>query len=159
MLLESFLENSAERFPEKCAAVAGNRRITYAALERDANRLAHGLLKDAGVERGDRVVIFLDNGIEAALAIFATLKAGAVFIVMNATSKAPNIRYVVDNARAALLVTDVRKLSLLKESLEDARSLKSIIVIDADGSEAAVGAGARVPRLSLSSLLDAHSIR
>ena len=54
MLVDSFLEASAERSPDKIALVCGDRRFRYSELELRANRLAHALRR-AGVERGDRV--------------------------------------------------------------------------------------------------------
>ena len=75
MQLEEFLDLSADRFPDKVALVAGTQRLTYRVLEEQANRLAHSLT-ELGVERGDRVAIYLENSVEAVLSIFATLKAG-----------------------------------------------------------------------------------
>ena len=86
MQLESFLERSARRWPHKTAVVCGNDRVTYAQLEASANRLAHGLI-EWGVERGDRVVIHVENSVDAVVSLFAVLKAGAVFLVVNPTTK------------------------------------------------------------------------
>ncbi len=77
MQVERFLEDAAKRFPDKTALVCGERRLRYAELEAESNRLAHGLI-DLGVERGDRVAVYLDNSVEAVVSIFAVLKAGAV---------------------------------------------------------------------------------
>ena len=60
MQLESFLQRSAERFPDKTALVSGPRRMTYAEYDAASNRLAHALIA-CGVSRGDRVAIMLDN--------------------------------------------------------------------------------------------------
>src|SRR5262245_52185117 len=78
MRVESFLTDSAKRFPEKVALVAGNERLTYAELDRRSDRLAAALAR-AGIARHDRVIVFMDNCWEAVVAIFAVLKAGAVF--------------------------------------------------------------------------------
>ena len=43
MQVERFLEESAQRFPEKIALVSGDRRVTYRAIDEDANRLARSL--------------------------------------------------------------------------------------------------------------------
>ena len=75
MLVESFLEASARRSPDKIALVCGERRYRYDELEQWANRLARAL-QEVGVERGDRVLIQLDNSPEAVVSLFAALKAG-----------------------------------------------------------------------------------
>ena len=102
MQVEQFLENSARLYPDKVALVHGNERLTYREIDREANRLAHALI-EAGVKRGDRVVTFVPNSVEAVLSIFATLKAGAVFVVLNATTKPDKLIYILNNWTFQLL--------------------------------------------------------
>src|SRR5690242_20284199 len=87
VLVQQLLECSAERTPDQVAVVAGDRRATYAEIDRAANQLAHALRAN-GVQRGDRVVIVLDNSVEAVVSIFGTLKADAVFVALHPTTKA-----------------------------------------------------------------------
>ena len=110
MQVEAFLENSAQKTPDKIALICGPRRLTYREVEEGANRLAHSLLAE-GIERGDRVAVYLDNSVEAVLAIFAILKAGGVFLVINPTTKADKLGYILNNCRARGLITDPPKLA------------------------------------------------
>ena len=105
MLVEQFLEISAQLHPEKTALICGDERFTYWQIEEQANRLANAFIA-AGVQRGDRVVIFLPNSVEAVLAIFATLKAGAVFVVVNSTTKTDKLVYILNNCRASAMVVN-----------------------------------------------------
>ena len=59
-MLDWFLRASAERLADKECLVFGNRRWSYGEVDRDVDRAAHAL-RAAGVERGDRVGIYLDN--------------------------------------------------------------------------------------------------
>lgn len=127
MQLEAFLEDSARRFPDKVALVCGNRRWTYAALEQSANRLAHGLLA-RGVARGDRVAICLENGFEAVVAVFAILKVGAVFLMVNPTTKHDKLATVLNNSRAIALIVSGRKLADLGAIREQIPSRSTVIV-------------------------------
>jgi acyl-CoA synthetase (AMP-forming)/AMP-acid ligase II len=86
MLVQDFLQNSAERFPDKTALVCDGQRLIYAGIEARANRLAHALIAH-GVQRGDRVAVYLPNSVEAVIAIFGILKAAGVFVVVNHTTK------------------------------------------------------------------------
>ncbi len=86
MLVHEFLEHSAARLPDKVALVHGEHRLTYCQIDALANRLAHALIAQ-GVSRGDRVAIHLPNSVEAVVAIFATLKAGGVFVMVNSSTK------------------------------------------------------------------------
>jgi amino acid adenylation domain-containing protein len=111
--VEQFLENSAQQRPHKVAVVCGGQRLTYAQVDQAANRLANGLIA-AGVRRGDRVAVYLENTIETVVGIFATLKAGGVFMVINPTTKADKLSFILNNSRAAALLTDVRRSPMLQ---------------------------------------------
>ena len=108
MQLESFLEESARRFPDKTALIFDRQRIKYSEIETRCNRLAHAMV-ERGLRPGDRVAIWLENSPEVVIALFAALKAGAVFLVLNSTAKAEKIEYVLNNSRARVLVTDCRR--------------------------------------------------
>ncbi len=104
MQIEEFLENSARLHPNKVALICKDERLTYRQLEERANQLAYALI-EAGVQRGDRVVTFLPNSVEAVVSIFATLKAGAVFSVLNPTTKPDKLTYILNNCRASAMIT------------------------------------------------------
>jgi len=128
MQLETFLEQSAARFPDKAALVCGKRRLTYAELERSANQLAHALI-DQGVQRGDRVAIHLENSVEAVIAVFAVLKAGAVFLMVNSTTKCEKLAYILNDCRAAALFLPAGKLADLADSGHATPHLRTVITV------------------------------
>lgn len=125
MQIEQFLENSAQHFPEKTALVFGKRRLTYSEIDLQCNRLAHALI-DGGIQRGDRVAVYLDNSIETVISVFAILKAGAVFLVVNSTTKADKVNYILNNCRATGLVTHANKLQELSSCWAETPHLKSV---------------------------------
>lgn len=131
MQLEAFLEQSAQRFPDKVALICGNGRWTYAQLDRAANQLAHGLVAH-GVNRSDRVAICLDNSFEAVVAVFAVLKAGAVFLMVNPTTKTGKLAYILNNSRAVALISSGRKLAGLSDVWPQTPHLKSVIAVGPD---------------------------
>lgn len=85
-LIHHFLEQSAERFPDKTALIHGDVRPTYAEINAGANHLAHWLI-DQGVSGGDRVVLLLENSLEYVLSYYGVLKAGAVAVPMSTDIK------------------------------------------------------------------------
>ncbi len=107
MLVQDFLHASAERAPDKVALVCDGQRLTYAQIDDMTNRLAQALLAH-GVNRDDRVAVYLGNGVEAVVSLFAVLKAGAAFVVINHTTKRDKLLYILNNCRAAALVLDAR---------------------------------------------------
>jgi len=125
--VEEFLERTARQFPDKTALVCGDRRLTYGQVEEQCNRLAHALIGE-GVRPGDRVAIYLDNSVEAVLSVFAILKAGAVFLVVNPTTKADKLAYILNNCRASALVTDSRRLPGIQDGAAQTPHLKTVFV-------------------------------
>jgi len=109
MRIERFLSQSAQRFPDKTALIAGPVRLSYAQFDAQATALA-AALQGLGVKRNDRVLVFMDNIAEAALAIFAVLKAGATFSPINSSTKADKLAYVIGNCRPVAILAQ-RKLA------------------------------------------------
>ncbi|MGV8841118.1 MAG: class I adenylate-forming enzyme family protein [Bauldia sp.] len=122
MRVERFLRDSAKRFPAKEALVAGGRRLSFAEVDAMSDSLAATLLAQ-GAERGDRVVVFMDNCWEAVVAVFATLKAGCVFSPINPTTKADKLAYVINDCRAVAVVTQDRLAPIAAAAIAQAPSV------------------------------------
>jgi len=146
MLLESFLERSAERLPQKVALVCGERRVTYADLDRRANALAHALVA-GGVARGDRVLVWMGSREEAAIAIFAVLKAGAAFSAVHPTTKPAQVRHLLHDCGARALVAGAERSLALHEATQGADALR-LVVLAGDPDAALEIDGPRVLRLA-----------
>jgi len=71
-------------------------------LERAAS--LGGLFRSRGVEPGDRVAILLDRGLDATMAVYATLWAGACYVPVDRSSPVQRMRYVVQAAGCRLVV-------------------------------------------------------
>lgn len=127
MQVEEFLEYSAKISAEKTALICGGRHWTYAQIEELANRLAHALIR-RGVQRWDRVAIYAGNSAETVVAIFAVLKARAVFVLVNPTTKAEKLCYILNNCRAVCLITTDRLLPTVMDKLTEVPLLKSVFV-------------------------------
>jgi amino acid adenylation domain-containing protein len=123
------LEASAARLPAKVALVCGDRRLTYARIDECANRLATALLEH-GIRRGDRVVLCLKNCVEAVIAIFATLKAGATFVPVNRTTKDEKLAFILNNCRATVLFCEDGEQTqrLGSRLLDEVPSLKLLVI-------------------------------
>jgi long-chain acyl-CoA synthetase len=133
MLVEELLEQSARCFPDKTALITEEERFTYLEIEQQANSLAHALV-NAGIKRGDRVVIVLPNSVEAVLAIFAILKADAAFVELHYTTKSDKLAYVLNNCRASAIVIAASKLDSDNRWLGDTPYLRSAFVVNAQAS-------------------------
>jgi long-chain acyl-CoA synthetase len=136
LLLSTFLERNAARYPDKTALVCGNWRWTYGELEAQSNRFANALIA-AGLERRDRVAICLENSAEAVISIFAILKAGGVFLGIHPSTKPEKLAYVLNDCRARALVTTAATLDALRASAVPTPHLVTAYVADQVVSEAA----------------------
>ena len=127
MRVESFLLESARRFPAKTALVAGPERLSYEELaERAAAFASH--LAAKGIQRGDRVVIFLHNSPEAVIAIFGALLAGGIFSVVNPATKSDKLAYILNHCTAKVLVTEPRLAAIAHAAHERAPAVTATIV-------------------------------
>jgi amino acid adenylation domain-containing protein len=138
MRVEEFLRASAVRYPDKTAIVAGGRRLSYAEFDDLSDRLAASL-EAHGIRRGDRVLVFMDNCWEAAVSIFAALKAGAVFSPINPSTKADKLGFVMRNCRASAVLTQAKLAGATAAAIGDAPSVQ-LVVVAGDAGEALPGA-------------------
>lgn len=144
MRVESFLTRSAARLPDKTALVVGEKRLSFAELDNLSSRLAAGLVAQ-GVGRDDRVLVFLDNGWEAAVAIFAVLKAGATFSPINPSTKPDKLAFIAGNCQGRVIITQARLLPMVAEARNEGAEFRAVI---------SAGVGATVPdAVPLESLL------
>ncbi|HEX4926859.1 MAG TPA: AMP-binding protein [Burkholderiales bacterium] len=134
MRVERFLWDAARRAPEKTAIVCGEERPTYAELAARAAGLAREL-QCRGVRRGDRVVVFLHNSPAVVVAVFGVLAAGAVFSVVNPGTKTDKLAYILNNARAAALITEPRLAGTAREAAARAPSVKSLLTTPLEFSD------------------------
>ena len=140
LLVHQFLEHSATRTPDKTALVCDGQRLTYTQIDAMANRLAHAL-REQGVQRGDRVILYLHNSVELVVGIFAAMKADGVFVVINATTKIDKLLYAVRNSRAAAIVLPATQLDTAATILEGADSVKFAVLTGKPGRQEPPTAG------------------
>ena len=135
LLVHQFLENTAARTPEKTALVFEGERRTYAEVDHQANRWAQAL-KDRGVCRGDRFVFILPNCIELVIGIFAALKVGAVFVVVNNSTKLNKLKCLIEDAKPAGLAATSRWAHAIAE-INERFALSCVVFVGNDAQAAA----------------------
>ena len=126
MLIHQFLENSAARFPDKVALIHEKTRATYRQVNADADRLA-AFLVDRGAEKGDRVVILLENSLEYVVAYYGILKAGAVAVPLSTDLKPDGLNPLLAELEPAAIISSSRFERLLQASDLDVPNLNTLI--------------------------------
>jgi acyl-CoA synthetase (AMP-forming)/AMP-acid ligase II len=102
-LLHHGLRGSAARFPGKEAIVHGDRRMTYAEVWTAVASLASRL--KSGLERGERLGIFLEPSIPQALSIFAASAADVVFVPIHHSLFPEQVGHILSDCGAKGLIT------------------------------------------------------
>ena len=95
--LYHFLEESAEKYPDKPCTIFKGAIITYKEMNEITDRMA-AALADLGVKKGDRVGIFMPNTPQFVMAYFGILKAGGVVVATNPLYTASEIEYQASDA-------------------------------------------------------------
>jgi acyl-CoA synthetase (AMP-forming)/AMP-acid ligase II len=101
--LPALVRDAAERFGEHAAYVEGDRSLSYEGLLQRVEATA-AAYAEAGVGRGDRVVLWGPNSIDWAVAALAVSCAGGVLVPVNSRYVGPEVADVVARTRAALVV-------------------------------------------------------
>jgi len=131
-LLHRLLAPAVARAPGATVLECQERTLTYGALDEMSNRLAN-VLRRHGVATGDRVGIDLDKSVEAVIAIFGILKAGAAYVPIDPRAPAGRVAYIIDNCRMRGLITTQARLAALRPALA---STPSCVVLADAGAQA-----------------------
>ncbi len=101
----AFLDRSASVYSDKPAVVYNDTTYTYAEFNDRVNRLA-GALRQAGVNRGDRVAFMLPNIPQMLEGHYGPMRLGAVLVAINIRLSAREIAYILNHSGAKVLVFD-----------------------------------------------------
>jgi long-chain acyl-CoA synthetase len=116
LLLQDSLLAAAERAPRKDAVVDEFGRQTFGDLLDKALRFA-AFLQDEGLGAGDRVALYLDNTAQCAAAVFGTLLAGGVFLIVNPQTKAEKLGFILADSGARFLLTEGHSAHVAAEAV------------------------------------------
>ena len=126
-LLHELISASAERAPTSPAVTWGHGTLSYRELDDQVGGLAGGLMA-LGLDRGERVGIFLDKRPETVVASFAAARAGGAFVPVNPILKAEQIGHILRDCNARVLVTSPERLPQITPALEGCHDLRHVIL-------------------------------
>ena len=128
-----------ERRPHKTAiefydtrGALAPQRLTFAALQQQAMKWAAAFAR-MGVQKGDRVALYLCNRPEFVIAYLAALEAGAVMVPINLRYRRRELSHIVNDAEPALLITEEAQLPVL-DDLSDAGPGPKVLSVDSAAS-------------------------
>ncbi len=121
------LKVSAEKYPEKTAIVYYGTRISYKRLHDEANALAGYLQEDLGVEKGDRVVLYMQNSPQFVVAYYGIMRNDAVVVPVNPMHPTEELRHYVEDSGAQVAIVG-QELYAQISPLADEGDLEYVII-------------------------------
>ncbi len=132
--LTRYLEKGAEMFPDKTLFSVANRdgtisnNFTYEQTNNWANQVANGLRGDFGIEKGEKVGIYMLNSPEYVVSILACHKTSAVQVPINKDEKGERLAYVINYSEMIVLIIDPESVEFIEEIADSLENLQTIFM-------------------------------
>ena len=105
LTVHGIFQQQAAAHPKAVAAVHGAHSLSYFELNAQANRLAHHLITEEGVQPGDHVAILLPRSLELLVAQLAIAKCAAAYVPLDIHAPSERQAFMVEDCRAVALLT------------------------------------------------------
>ena len=129
------LQKNADYFPSEVALVHGDRNWTHLDYLRKVESLGSKLI-DIGLERGQRVALFMENSPEYAASFFATAAAGGVNVPLNLDFNVAEIEFYLRDADVRVVIVDSGRAELMRSAIRRAgHDIKVIVNGETSGGE------------------------
>jgi fatty-acyl-CoA synthase len=129
----SFIERTAEVYPDRLAVVHGDLRRSWSELFTRCRQLASALDKH-GIKKGDTVAVMLPNTPPMIEAHFGIPVTGAVLNALNTRLDAETIAFMLDHGEAKVVIVDVEFAGVMKKALGMRKATTPLLVIDVEDS-------------------------
>jgi acyl-CoA ligase (AMP-forming) (exosortase A-associated) len=126
-LIWHLLRESARRTPDKEALVHGDQRLSYGAVARRVAGLASSLRR-AGMNRGDRVGIYLEASVPQVISIFGISQGEGVYVPINSLLRPEQVMHIARDCNMKAIITTPSKLAALAEVLPQIPSLEFLVM-------------------------------
>ena len=127
-LISHLLHTRARCVPDKEALVCGDDRLSYAEVAGQVSGLTGGL-REVGVNRGDRVGVWLQPSIPQVISFFGISQRGGVFVPIHHQLVPEQVVHIANDCGMKALIVDVDKLAMLNDVIQDFRNLELVILV------------------------------
>ena len=127
----SFIQRSAELYPQRLAVIHGDLRLTWSELYARCRRLASALAAN-GVAKGDTVAVMLPNTPPMVEAHFGVPMAGAVLNALNTRLDAETIAFMLDHGEAKVVIVDPEFAGVMKKAVALRKEKRPLLVVDVE---------------------------
>lgn len=131
MVIGDILAHHATNKPAGEALVFGARRLTWRQLDDGANRLANALVS-LGVQRGDRVLLLLNNCVEFVESYYGLAKIGVISAPIVPTLVGAEVAYIANALRARFIIVEAGAADIVRSILANTPSVEAVIGVGQD---------------------------
>jgi fatty-acyl-CoA synthase len=124
-----FLRYAEQQYPSRTAVVCNQENFTYRQFADRARRLA-GALRQAGVQRGDRVAFLSSNCHRLLEAYYGVLEAGAVLLPLNIRLASSELSYILNDSGATILFVEKQFLGLVESFRKDIPEVRTFCQLE-----------------------------
>lgn len=130
-LLPDLISRSAARKPKAIALSYGKKSMNYGLLQQSIANFIGGVI-GFGLQRGERIAIYLEKRLETVIASFGATAAGCVFVPLPPLLKADQVGYILRDCNVRALITSPERLPLLTSVRPTCHDLRHVIVVNPD---------------------------
>ena len=126
--------NAKRHADEDCLVMeteTGSESLTFAEFNERVDRVAH-LLRERGVEAGDRIAVYMQNNVETLETYYGAMKLGALPVPVNHRFKDEEVGYVLRDSGACLCVFDSDATSTIHAVRESETPVEEYLYVGAD---------------------------
>lgn len=134
--LPFILEDKVKTIGHKLMVRDNNQSLTYSAVDEKANRMANTLIREIGIQKGDKVAVMLPNCADYIVVQFGVAKTGAIQVPINTQVKGDLLTHFLNNSEATVVIADRQFLPLLQSVQGRLVRMKKVAVYpDSAGTE------------------------
>ncbi len=131
VLLNRVIDAAACRDPEAVAIRCDGGAMSYGQLAQRTNGLAH-LLLETGLQRGERVAVFLGKGFRVPVGLYGVFAAGGLLVPIDPRSPSEQVIRILRATGATRLVTEPGKLEVVQAALAACPEVSHVVGLDTD---------------------------
>jgi acyl-CoA ligase (AMP-forming) (exosortase A-associated) len=155
-LLHQLIRDSAQVTPDAPALLFKQDTLSYHTLQESVDRVASGL-RALGVQRDERIGVYLPKQFETVTAMFGSMAAGGIFVPINPILKPEQVGHILRDCATKILITSPDRARLLSDILAECPDLTQVVVTGRDEPDWAQGH--RVPVSSWDQMLEQAQTR
>jgi len=128
MRVHELVLNRAAFHGERQALVDGKQSLDYRQLAIEIGQAAN-LFLGLGLQRAERVAVYLEKRLDTVAAMFGAAAAGGVFVPVNPLLKPEQVGHILADCNVRILVTSPERLELLRPVLAHCRDLRAVVLV------------------------------